>query len=391
MSIRQRITAILAVIPAVLIVALPAIEMNRNVASVSQFKNWGLENNITNSHIHVLDAWKIEKGSKDIVVAVVDTGIDPNHIDLKNNLWHDPKTGVYGWDFVENKPNPTDEHGHGTHVSGILGAALNAKAGISGVANQVSIMSVKYYSDKNTGAENLRNSIKALHWAIDHGANIINYSGGGPEFSKEEFDVIKKAKDKGILIVAAAGNERQDADQPENYYYPCAYKMENIICVAATNIRNELLSSSNWGKKLVDVAAPGENILSTVPGGKYAYMSGTSQATAFVTGLAALMLSHQRSLTPSNIRETIRETVDPLMILRDKVLSGGKVNAASALSKLDRIKTRTMAKDTFEKKFKFIKTRNLSSPKGMTQTGYHLDHHFDSKAELKERNLYISN
>lgn len=304
----------------------------RGVASAPHLRNWGLFNRLSNSHIHAPEAWKIEKGSHNIVVAIIDTGIDANHLDLKHNLWKDYASGYYGWDFVKNKPNPIDEHGHGTHVAGIVGAAMNPLTGISGVAHKVSIMAVKYYSDQNSGTQNLQNSIRALNWAIDHGANIINYSGGGPEFSGEEYITLQRARDKGVLVVAAAGNEHQNTDLVKNYYYPCAYKrLTNIICVAAVNIRNELLTSSNWGKTNVDVAAPGENILSTVPGGKYSYMSGTSQATAFVTGLAALILSKNNELRPEQIRDIIRASVDKVSSLKDKVFSAGKINAFAAL------------------------------------------------------------
>lgn len=332
----NKFLSLFAVLPALLIVATPIMNPERYVASLSQFKNWGLMNSVGDSHIHALEAWKLEEGSRDIVVAVIDTGIDPTHPDIKPNLWKDKNTGVYGWDFVTNKPNPIDDHSHGTHVAGIMGAALNAKAGISGVARRVSIMAVKYYSDKNSGAENLKNSIKALNWAIDHGANVINYSGGGPEYSSEEFTALKRARDKGILLVAAAGNERQNTDLVANYYYPCAYRLDNIICVAAINIRNEILSSSNWGKARVDVAAPGENILSTVPGGKYKHMTGTSQATAFVSGLAALMLSKDRTLKPEQIRDLVRSSADKIASLKERVYSGGKVNAHAALAALER-------------------------------------------------------
>src|SRR5271156_2718602 len=164
---KVKFLAIVAVLPAALVVATPVLSLERSVASVPELRNWGLENAVGNSHIHAVDAWKLEEGSRDVVVAVIDTGLDANHPDIKPNLWHDKATGIYGWDFVSNKPNPIDDHSHGTHVAGILGAALDAKAGISGVAHHVSIMAVKYYSEKNTGAENLKNSIKALNWAID--------------------------------------------------------------------------------------------------------------------------------------------------------------------------------------------------------------------------------
>src|ERR1700688_2079805 len=148
-------------------------------------KNWGLFNTQYNSDIDALDALKIEEGSSNIVVAVIDTGIDVNQIDLTANIWHN-RNHEYGWNFVTNNPNPVDENGHGTHVAGIIGAIADSKNGISGVAHHVSIMSVKYYSNANPGSVNLKNTVRAINYAIDNGAKIINYSGGGPEFSEDE-------------------------------------------------------------------------------------------------------------------------------------------------------------------------------------------------------------
>lgn len=296
-----------------------------------ELKNWGLKNDLGDSHIHAMDAWRITEGSRNVVVAVIDTGIDANHPDLKNNLWHDPVTGAYGWDVITGQANPNDEHGHGTHIAGIIGASMNRAAGISGVVHKVSIMSVKYYSEKVSGAQNLRNSIIALNYAVDHGADIINYSGGGPEFSREELEALRRAEAKGILIVAAAGNEHDDIDVSTNYYYPCAYRLSNIVCVASLTVQNRLLSSSNYGANHVDLGAPGENILSTIPGGKYAYMSGTSQATAFVTGAAVLILAKHPGMRPDAIRNLLRSSTDKIPALAGKTISGGKLNAYSAL------------------------------------------------------------
>ena len=301
------------------------------------FRNWGLVNTKAKSHIDAIDAWKLEEGSPNVVVAVIDTGIDSNHKDLKINIWKDPTSpskNIYGWNYVSDEPNPNDDHGHGTHVAGIIGAISDPQSGISGVAHHVSIMSVKYYSDSNPGPVNLRNTVKAINYAVDHGAKIINYSGGGPEFSEDEYLAIKKAEAKGVLFVAAAGNEHQNTDLIENYYYPSAYRLTNIISVAATDINNNLLPSSNWGKSRVDVAAPGENIFSTLPGGRYGYMSGTSQATAFVTGMAALLLSADPKLTPSQIRQIIMASVDRVPQLEGRLVTGGRVNAYSALLSL---------------------------------------------------------
>ena len=273
----------------------------------SKIKNWGLINSSKqNSHIDALDAWKITSGSPRVVVGVIDTGLDATHKDLVKNVWHDPndkKENVYGWDFVTNQPNPKDNHGHGSHVAGIIGAVADLENGVAGVAQHVSIMSVKYYSDANPGSVNLRNTVKAINYAVDHGAKIINYSGGGPEFSEDEYLAIKKAEAKGVLFVAAAGNEHQNTDLVENYYYPSAYRLSNIISVAAIDINNNLLPSSNWGPSKVDVAAPGENIYSTLPGGRYGYMSGTSQATAFVTGMAALSIEGSNAHSSKDSRD----------------------------------------------------------------------------------------
>jgi subtilisin family serine protease len=192
-------------------------------------------------------------------------------------------------------------------------------------------MSVKNNTDTNPGSGKLKKTVRALNYAIDHGAQIINYSGGGPEPSEDEYLALKRAESKGILVVSAAGNEHQNTDMPENKYYPAAYRLSNMISVAATDINNNLLSSSNWGKLRVDVAAPGENIFSTLPGGRYGYMSGTSQATAFVSGLAALLLSQDRTLTPTQIKEIVMSSVDRFPQLAGKLVTGGRVNAYAAL------------------------------------------------------------
>jgi thermitase len=316
---------------------------NMSSAQISAFKakNWGLENSASN----IEKAWSLSQGSSNVIVAVIDTGIDANHPDLKANLWKAPSQNgratsgtVYGWDFVTKTANPIDQHGHGTHIAGIIGAIANPKTGTSGVTHNVQIMPVRYYSESAPGNVNLANTIKALHYAIDNGAKIINYSGGGPEYSEEEFQAIKKAEAKGVLIVAAAGNDHHNTDAEENHYYPAAYEfkgLKNIITVASIDNNGKLLPSSNWGSKSVDVAAPGEGILSTIPGGRYGKMTGTSQATAFVSGLAALILSKQPALTPAQVKEVIINNVTLVAGLRGKVGSNGKIDAFKALMALN--------------------------------------------------------
>ena len=332
-------------------------------------KSWVFE---SSDHLDAFSAWKIQRGSRNIIVAIIDTGVDKNHPEINSNLWKnasesgayiDQKTGkikykendgldndrngyiddVYGWDFTKDKctahvcnvgAEPQDEHGHGTHVAGIIGAAGNNGQGISGISPQVSLMILKYYDARASGADNLKNSIRALGYAVDHGAHIINYSGGGPQFVKEEFEILKRAESKGILIVAAAGNEGEDIEK--QHYYPASYDLNNIISVASLNQRDELSSSSNYGNK-VDVAAPGENIYSTLPlnKGKYGSMTGTSQATAFVTGIAALVLAQHKEwighAAAQRIKSKITTSVKRLENLKDKVMTSGKVSAVSAL------------------------------------------------------------
>ena len=327
---------------------IPFARTARQDAGAFALRNWGLGNKFS-SHIHAVDAWKLEEGSRDVVVAVIDTGVDATHSALSANMWRDPairSKAVYGWNFVTNQPNPTDEHGHGTHVAGIIGALAQPESGVSGVARKVSIMAVKYYSESAPGAVNLANTVKAIDYAVEHGARIINYSGGGPEFSEEEYLAIRRAEEKGVLVVAAAGNEHQDADKVENYYYPSAYGLSNILSVAATDVNNRLIPSSNWGKKKVDVAAPGEGIYSTLPAGRYGTMTGTSQATAFVSGIAALLLAKNPALTAPQLKAIIRGSVDKLPELANKLAAGGRVNAQAALQELQSGRVPTLASAT---------------------------------------------
>jgi subtilisin family serine protease len=258
-------------------------------------------------------AWKITHGDKKVVVAVIDTGIDVRHPALRDNLWINPgedgvdslgrdkRTNgidddgngfvddVHGWNFAGNSNDLTDTHGHGTHIAGIIGAKKISPRLPHGVADNVSLMAIKYYDPKIGAENNLRNSVQAILYAIRMKAQIINYSGGGTEPSAEERAAIKLAEKHGILFVAAAGNEKSDADIHK--YYPAGYGLSNIITVTALDENQEILPSSNYGLKSVDLAAPGKSIDSTLPGGSYGKMTGTSQATAFVTGTAALLLS----------------------------------------------------------------------------------------------------
>jgi subtilisin family serine protease len=301
-------------------------------------------------------AWDVSQGSKKIVVAVIDTGADVGHEDLKNNFWQNPgesgldakgnsKTSngvdddgngfvddVNGWNFVANNSSLTDNHGHGTHIAGIIGAEAGNGKGIAGIAPQVSLMILKYYDPKVPNTDNLKNTVNAIRYAIKMKANIINYSGGGTEFSQEEHDAIEEARRQGILFVAAAGNERSNSDN--HHYYPADYGLSNIISVTAIDPSTEVLSSSNYGTETVDIAAPGQNILSTLPGSAYGMMTGTSQATAFVTGAAVLVMAKKENFDPEEVKKYILSTGDAKSSLIAKTRTARQLNLYNSLTVL---------------------------------------------------------
>lgn len=314
-------------------------------------QKWGLMQN------QVGKAWGISQGSKKIKVAVIDTGIDVNHEDLKENLWvNKGETGfdalgrdkatngidddgngfvddVYGWNFVKNNHDLKDNHGHGTHIAGIIGAVGGNGKGISGISPEVSLMILKYYDPKGHGEDNLKNTIKAIHYAIDNGAHIINYSGGGLEYSPDEKAAIEKARKRGIIFIAAAGNERSNSDIKK--YYPADYPLDNIISVTAIDNQTRVLPSSNYGVLTVDIGAPGSNIYSTLPDNKYGFMTGTSQATAYVSGVAALVLAHHEYYKPVQVAKYLKNTGDIVDSLKDKTRYARRLNSYRALSILD--------------------------------------------------------
>ena len=335
-------------------------------------------------------AWTLTKGSRNVVVAVIDTGLDINHEDLKGNLWVNPgesgqdslgrdkrlngidddKNGfiddIHGWNFVANNAKLADNHGHGTHIAGILGAEANNGKGIVGIAPEVSIMVLKYFDPQSPGSDNLKNTIKSIYYAANNGAQIINYSGGGLEYSQEEHDAVAYARKKGILFVAAAGNERANSDKIP--YYPADYGLDNIISVTAFNPSQEVLSSSNWGVDSVDIAAPGQNILSTLPGNSYGFMTGTSQATAFVTGAASLVMSHKTSFKYNDVKKYILASGDALSSLADKTKTSRKLNLYKALTVLDEDLTASGVRAVNDSQVKMLSSKQDHSSSSIQST-----------------------
>lgn len=309
----------------------------------SQFASWGVEPTNKKSSINLLPAWKTFQKKKEIVVAVIDTGIDPAHPFLKDNIYvtkGSPSIANYGIDFSKNRKNkyqPIDDHGHGTHVSGI----------IKSVYPDVKILPLKYYNPKASGQDNLNSTIEALRYAVDQNVDIINYSGGGPEPALEELRILKEAERKGILIVAAAGNEESNIDVKSNAYYPASYGLKNIITVTAHDRNLQMLNSSNWGKRSVDITAPGYRIKSALPKRRAGYLTGTSQATAFVSGSAALIMSQYPELRTAEIKAILKKSAKKEITLMSKCSSGGRLDAGRAqefaAKYLEAKKTRSLA------------------------------------------------
>ncbi|ACX51664.1 peptidase S8 and S53 subtilisin kexin sedolisin [Ammonifex degensii KC4] len=239
--------------------------------SIDPLANWGITNAVYG--VQAESAWQYTQGNG-IIVAVLDTGVDYNHPDLKDNMWHDPQTGTPGYDFVNNDPYPVDDNGHGTHVAGIIAAELNGQGGV-GVAPQAKIMAVKVMNADGWGTS--AQIVQGINYAAGHGARIINMSFGctGCEPDYLEYEAIKSHPD--VLFVAAAGNEASNNDQvltdPASFTVDWAVynlaALPNVIAVAAladpSRSPGNLASFSNYGPKSVALAAPGEDILSTVP------------------------------------------------------------------------------------------------------------------------------
>jgi subtilisin family serine protease len=340
---------------------------------------WALRNTgqyadgIAGSDIKAADGWDYEKGSRDIVIAVIDTGVDYTHIEFVDNIWNntgetDCNDGIdnddndyiddcIGWDFttcdqfgvdetcetITTEDNdPMDESGHGTHVAGIIGARGNNGDGIAGVMWNVRIMPLRFLNSQGLG--DFFDAVNAVDYARMNGADIINASFGGSGYVPEFFDSVAAARDAGVLFVAAAGNDGTNND--EFPMYPASFNLANVLTVASTNQRDTLSSFSNFGTSTVHVGAPGEYILSTQPPGisfadcansafvGYDFCFGTSMAAPHVAGLAGLILSFYPDFSYLQAKWTIIRYVDIIQSLQSAVFHGGRINAYKALTSL---------------------------------------------------------
>ena len=297
-----------------------------------------------NDHdIDATNAW--ENRTNCAKVAVIDTGVATGHKDLKKNLWRnegekpdngkdDDKNGYvdddYGVDLVRGKGSGVDKNGHGTHVAGIIAARGNNNLGVSGLCWSTKIISVRTMDADGRGYSS--DGAEGIVYAVNNGARVINASYGSTTPTQVEEDAIAYAAEKGAVIFAAAGNDHKNDDKKP--VYPAAYPDSNVISVAATDDHDKLASFSNYGKKSVDLAAPGASIASTYKGGEYVKMSGTSMASPLVAAAAA-MLRKQASPSISRMRKLLLNNADDKSSLKGKVASGGRLNIRRSLNAAD--------------------------------------------------------
>jgi thermitase len=278
-------------------------------------------------------AWDIWQPQRTVYIAIIDTGIDSNHPDLTNKMRRHANGAVYGYNTLNNTTNALDDNGHGTHCAGIAAAEINNGVGIAGVAAwnpnvansraYVQLMPVKVLSSSGSGT--LDGVARGITWAADNGAHILSLSLGAGSGAQQLQDAVNYAWTRGCLVVAAAGNGGSSSPQYPAYYTNC-------IAVAATDSSDRLASFSQYGS-WVDIAAPGVGILSTIPNNRYASYDGTSMACPHVAGAAAVLWSHNPSLTNAQIRSALETNVDPYQPLSGRTLApnAGRVNVYRAL------------------------------------------------------------
>ena len=313
---------------------------------------WSLKNIFTpGADISAIPAWDVSTGSSRVVVGMVDTGINYNHPDLAPNVWSAPTSftvtlsrgpvtcpaGSHGFNALTRSCDPMDDHGHGTHTAGTVGAAGNNSLGVVGVNWTTALMGLKMLDSHGTGLDS--DAIEAIEFAIQVkkvfantgtpvNVRVLSNSWSGGDFSQALFEEIAKVNTNDMLFVAAAGNFGEDsAVSPA---YPASYAVPNVISVASTSLSDKLSSFSNFGQTLVHLGAPGEDVLSTTMNGSYGYKSGTSMAVPHVTGAAALVIAACNLDTPG-VKAAILNNVDYNSNLQWKTITGGRLNVNKAI------------------------------------------------------------
>lgn len=315
------------------------------------FQNDGQRGGSEDADVDGPEAWQITTDCTGVVVAIIDTGLDVRHPDLEFNIWEnkgesgekatngidDDGNGFIddsgGWNFRDGTNQPLDCIGHGTHVAGIIGAQGNTPEGVVGVCHDVQLMPIKALGYMIGFTSDI---VEAFAYAVDQGAQVINASFSSAKSSELLDRVLEDAYEKSVIVVAAAGNDGMDIDDSEVAVGSgeSLGDSSNLIMVAATD-RNDLLADySNYGLKSVQLAAPGTSIYSTFPNASYRSVSGTSMAVPHVVGAAAMLLTQRPCLTPSEVRDILMNTTDPIDNLRSSVVSGGRLNLHTMLTDL---------------------------------------------------------
>ncbi|WP_102797806.1 S8 family serine peptidase [Bowmanella denitrificans] len=317
---------------------------------------WGMHNSgqtggTPDADIDAVEAWDISTGSRDVIVGVIDTGVDYTHPDLVANMWSNP--GEIAGDGIDNDGNgyiddmhginsivdsgdPMDDHGHGTHVSGSIGAEGNNSIGVVGVNHQVSLVGCKFLAADGFGST--ADAIQCIDYFValknaGHNVRVLNNSwGGGPE-EQALRDAITASEQADILFVAAAGNDTADNDVSP--HYPSNYEHDSILSIASTDHNDEISWFSNWGLTSVDMAAPGSDILSTIPGGGYGNSSGTSMASPHAAGAAALVMAVNPGLSALEVKQLLMDSGDDNADMQGKTVSGKRLNLLGALEGAD--------------------------------------------------------
>jgi subtilisin family serine protease len=311
---------------------------------------WGLNNTgqtggTPGADIDAERAWNVSTGSSDVMVAVIDTGVDYTHPDLAANIWTNPGEiagngidddsngyidDIHGWDFRNGDNDPFDDHGHGTHCSGTIGAIGDNGIGVAGVNWDVTIVGLKFLSSAGSGST--ADAVSCIEYATDLGVDIMSNSWGGGGFSQTLLDAINAAGAAEIVFVAAAGNGSADTDVTP--HYPSSYTSANIIAVMATDHNDErsywtsCACWSNIGPTTVDLAAPGSSICSTFPGNSYnCSYGGTSMATPHVAGAAALLRAVAPGLPAVQVKQVLMDMADPIPALSGMSVTGARLNA----------------------------------------------------------------
>ncbi len=304
---------------------------------------WGLNNfgqngGTAGADIHAPAAWDILTSAGDVVVAILDTGIRYTHQDLAANIWANPADGTHGTNSIGGTTNPNDDStsGHGTIMAGVIGAVGNNGLGITGVAWDVKMMACKCFDANGQSSDSA--IIAAMDFARAHGARVISASFDGPGFGLALSNAIYSVRNAGIIFVASAGNNALNIDLTPRY--PSCYDIDNIVSVAYFTRTGALGILSNYGGTNVDLAAPGDQIYSTVntsdsayfpPSGLGINVAGTSYAAAYVSGALALLRAKYPAETHTQIIERLLRAAEPVPELAGKCVTGGRLNLRDAL------------------------------------------------------------